>query len=188
MSVKAPQILMGQHQAGKPRGAWHMVTILLIQTPRFSFSSPKPWLAQPQCWVHFPNYTHLWVIASRPTLLRNDASAHRIRSACPHVSTTTCLLTPPCRWFLPFFFMSSLQWFWHCASPNFIGEDSWDPLWMGKELSSESWGKSRNNVKDSHQVNKGKTNQKGKRRRKKKKYNYFIHTSSHQILIERARK
>lgn len=123
-----------------------------------------------------PNYTPLWVIGSRPILLRNDVSAHGIRSACPHVSSITCLLTPPCRWFLPFFFMSSLQWFWHCASPNFIGEDSWGPLWMGKELSSESWGKSRNNVKDSHQVNKGKTNQKGKRRRKKKSITAsFIH-------------
>lgn len=45
------------------------------ETLRFLFSSLQPWLAQTQL---LPNYTHPWVIASLPTLLRNDFAAHRI--------------------------------------------------------------------------------------------------------------
>lgn len=62
--------------------------------------------------VVFHNDSHLWFKATFYDAKKwpFNSTESRLWSPCPHFSRITCLFTPPCRWFLPSFFLPYLWW------------------------------------------------------------------------------
>ena len=119
-----------------------------------AFSSlPSPASVTPTSMLAtLPDDSHLWFIASLPTLLRNDLSTQQIMS---QGSLSTCLqghlFVHTVMQMVPSFLLSVLPLVGFCTYT--LGRSSLylsglrRSLQMGKELSDESWGKSRNDVK-----------------------------------------